>query len=123
MHTMGLFDADTHVIECEQTWEYLEPSERHLKPVAVTSDNPVPALKRYLFDRPPDEKAANIRKFWLIDGRCFPRAIGDRSLSPGVTEVTDVPARLKLMDELGVDVQVLYPTFLLAPPSERPDIQ
>ena len=45
----------------------------------------------------------------------------------GTTEATrelkDVPARLRQMDELGVDVQVLYPTTMLSAVSEKPEVE
>jgi predicted TIM-barrel fold metal-dependent hydrolase len=38
-------------------------------------------------------------------------------------EMGDITARLKHMDELGVDVQVLYPTFCLRPFTRRRDLE
>src|SRR5207244_8039837 len=35
----------------------------------------------------------------------------------------DLEARLKHMDELGVDIQVLYPTIFLRPYTKRPDLE
>ena len=35
----------------------------------------------------------------------------------------DVPARLKHMDELGVSIQVLYPTLFLIPLTPRPEVE
>ena len=32
---MGFIDVDTHVIECEDTWDCMEPSERQYRPVPV----------------------------------------------------------------------------------------
>ncbi|MYK34869.1 MAG: hypothetical protein F4045_07115, partial [Chloroflexi bacterium] len=29
---MGIIDADAHVIEIDQTWDYMDPSERHYRP-------------------------------------------------------------------------------------------
>ena len=36
--------------------------------------------------------------------------------------MSDLSARLKHMDELGIDFQVIYPTFFITPVSRRPDI-
>src|SRR5205807_1729782 len=32
---MPVIDADTHVVEAEQTWNYLDPSEQQFRPVIV----------------------------------------------------------------------------------------
>jgi predicted TIM-barrel fold metal-dependent hydrolase len=37
-------------------------------------------------------------------------------------EMSDLGARLKHMDQLGIDLQVIYPTFFITPVSRRPDI-
>ena len=29
---MGIIDADAHVIEIDETWEYMDPGERQYKP-------------------------------------------------------------------------------------------
>lgn len=115
---MRVIDADCHVIESDQTWEYLDPQDIEFKPMAV--ENP---------DRPD-------RPMWVIDGRARQRPFGTSATgSPseelsGFSETTfqtrsvgDVDARLAHMDELGVDVQVLYPTIYLTRISERPEVE
>ncbi len=32
---MGSIDSDAHVIECETTFEYMDPEFEHLKPMVV----------------------------------------------------------------------------------------
>ena len=34
--TMAVIDADTHVIETEHTWDYMDPSEQQFRPLVVT---------------------------------------------------------------------------------------
>jgi len=34
--TMAVIDADTHVIETEHTWDYMDPSEQQFRPIVVT---------------------------------------------------------------------------------------
>jgi len=34
---MPTIDADAHVLECEETWEYVEPSAQQYRPVAVAT--------------------------------------------------------------------------------------
>ena len=41
---MAVIDADTHVIETEHTWDYLDPSEQQFRPIVVT---PRGALHKY----------------------------------------------------------------------------
>ena len=33
---MAVIDADTHVIETEHTWDYMDPSEQQFRPLVVT---------------------------------------------------------------------------------------
>src|SRR5579885_380128 len=105
---MPVIDSDTHVIECERTWDYLEGDERRYRPYAVTGDSNNPR---------------GSRKFWLLDGHMFSRGGGDPELPAGIKEMSDVPERLRRMDALGVDIQILYPTFMQAAVSSRPEIQ
>ena len=96
---MPTIDADTHVIETERTWDYMDESEAQFKPVTVTSSS------------------APGRQFWLIDGKVFGRGSNVGKEFPEASrEMKDVEIRLRHMDELGVDVQVLYPSLFFAIP-------
>jgi predicted TIM-barrel fold metal-dependent hydrolase len=107
---MIVVDADAHVRETEDTWEYLAPGERHLKPTTTVVDADP--------NRPPT-------RYWNIEGRRQLRQLVDDQVT-GTTvetrELLDVPARLRHMDELGVDVQVLYPTLFLVEFTESPEV-
>ena len=108
---MAVIDADAHVIETERTWEYMREEESQFRPLSVATTNS---------DRPR-------REFWLIGDRAGGRAFGkNRSAGTGTTdasrELTDVQERLTHMDELGIDIQVLYPTLFLRPLSARPEV-
>ncbi len=100
---MPTIDADAHVVETERTWEYIEELDRKFKPLALTS---------------------NGKRYWLIDGRRIRRAgnIGEDT-SEASREMKDIEARLRHMDSLGVDVQVLYPSLFLIPLTERPRVE
>jgi len=101
-------DADTHVIETERTWEYMGLSEEAFKPTSVQETSP----------------SGEIRQFWLIDGRRFPRRANiGLETSEATREMTDIEARLAHMDQLGVDVHVLYPTIFLRPLTDRPEVE
>jgi len=102
---MLIIDADAHVIENESTWDYMLESERQFKPKIVGSNNP-----KDPFD------------YWLVDGRVIPRNNVGRDLPVAAREMSDLGARIKHMNELGIDLQVVYPTFFITPVSRRPDI-
>ena len=47
----------------------------------------------------------------MIDGRVIPRNNVGRDLPVAAREMSDLSVRIKHMDELGIDCQVIYPTF------------
>ena len=102
---MKVIDADAHVIENESTWDYMLESEKAFRPKIVGAANGKDA-----FD------------YWMIDGRVIPRNNVGRDLPKESREMSDLSARIKHMDELGIDVQVIYPTIFITPVSRRPDI-
>jgi len=104
---MPMIDADTHVDESESTWEKLEgtPYAKYI-PITVTL--------------PPDEaKRAGytsvVSRSWLVEGRLQNRAVRDEINHPlrVFRELEDVPGRVAHMDRMGVDVQVIFPTFFI----------
>ena len=114
---MPVIDADTHVIENEQTWEYLEADEQAFKPVVVVPKHGGAA------NVPGFGGQQAVEEFWIIDGRILAKRSGfiSTEMSEGAREVSDVEARLAHMDELGVDIHVLY-TSLLGPLTRRPEV-
>lgn len=118
---MAVIDADTHVIETEHTWDYMEPAEQQFRPIVVT---------------PKDEGG---REYWYIDGkirglarqavttpdvRQLEEKLGRKMAAPQeAREGENVAVRLKHMDELGVDIQVLWPTLFLERVADRPEAE
>jgi predicted TIM-barrel fold metal-dependent hydrolase len=96
-------DADAHVDETEATWEFMADEDR-FKPISI--DPGVPTV--------PGDKRAHRR--WVVNGHFGVRRWRDDQRT-GTTQTTreliDIDARLRHMDELRIDVQVLYPTFML----------
>lgn len=94
--TPRTIDADAHVIETPFTWEFMAEAERKHAPFSVTRE-----------DGP---------EYWVVDNRLHPKNnnVGANT-SADQREMRDLDARLKHMDELEVDVQVLYPTLMLRP--------
>ncbi len=106
---MPIVDADAHVHETQHTWDYLSAAEREYRPVVT---------------QVPDPGQDGALEYWVIDGRLQPKQanIGtDTAL--GTREGLDIPGRLRHMDELGVDVQVIYPTVFLRPLTARPEVE
>ncbi len=104
---MPVIDADTHVDESEATWEKLEGTP-YAKYIPVTVTLPPEEAKRAGFN-------PTNRRSWLVEGRLQNRAIRDEVNHPLRVrrELEDVQGRVAHMDEMGVDVQVIFPTFFI----------
>ena len=101
-------DADAHVLETEETWEFMDGADRKYQPEIVGTLNGSGAMDEY----------------WLVDGtlRLKSRNVGkDTPLES--RELRDVAVRLKHMDELKVDIQVIFPTIFIIPLTPRPEIE
>ena len=94
--TPKTIDSDAHVIEIPFTWEFMTKAELKHAPFSVVQDGGT--------------------EYWVIDNRLHPKNsnIGANT-SAEQREMRDLDSRLKHMDELEVDVQVLYPTLMLRP--------
>ncbi len=105
---MHVVDADAHVLESDATWSYLCDSEVSFEPIAITVE----------------KKNGSADEFWLLDGILLPKSQNMGTDTPRESrELTDVGARLRHMDELGVDIQVIYPTVFLRPFTRRPEVE
>jgi predicted TIM-barrel fold metal-dependent hydrolase len=105
---MAVIDSDAHVLETERTWDYMLESERALKPrIVPTPNDPSSGGESWLIDGTYIGKARNV-------GQEFPKES---------REMEDIQARLRHMDELNVDIQVLYPTVFLRPYTRRPEVE
>jgi predicted TIM-barrel fold metal-dependent hydrolase len=106
---MPVIDSDAHVLETMHTWDYMLESERDLRPRIV----------------PTPKDAASGGESWLVDGTYIGKArnVGYDDTSRESREMEDIKARLKHMDELDIDVQVLYPTIFLRPFTRRPEVE
>lgn len=117
---MGWVDADAHVVESPRTWDYLQPSEKKYRPALFA---------------PEDDTQ---KQHWVIDGKIrglfrftfTTEDLVDKSQRFGrqmttsreARDVEDVDARVRHMDELGIDIQVLYPSIFLDQCTERPEV-
>lgn len=102
---MAVIDADAHVIENESTWDHMLDSERRFKPQIVGATNGDPSVD-----------------YWLIDGRLMPRSNVEKSLPEAARDMSDLTIRIAHMDELNIDLQVIYPTIFIFPTARRPEV-
>ena len=92
---MRTIDADAHVIEGAHSWDFMLEADRKFTPKIVVHDG---------------------REYWRVAGSVFPKAVNVGADTPAqARDMRDVGARLRHMDELGIDIQVLYPTLTLRP--------
>ena len=115
---MPVVDADTHVDECDETWAFLLPEHERFRPLTVSPPDG--------YDINPALSPQGYNRFWSFDGTLRVRRNRD-DVRTGTTaetrELRDVPARLRDMDRLGIDTQVMYPTLFLTAVSAKPDIE
>ena len=104
---MSVIDADTHVDESDATWAALEgtPYAKYM-PVTV-----------HMSDEEANRAGFNTttRRSWVVEGRLQNRAVRDEINHPPRVrrELDDVEGRVAHMDEMGVDIQVIFPTFFI----------
>ena len=116
-----VIDADAHVVETERVWDYLEGGDKKFRPSLMPApDNPKRQVwmldgENLGFKFPsPDEEESN---------QHFNRFGREVATPVAAREVSDVSQRLRHMDQLGVDVQVLYNSLWITPLTGRPDAE
>ena len=113
---MTVVDSDSHVVETERTWDFMAPSDAKYRPEVVRDRDGM--------------------DYWVIEGvkRGFARGpVAAKGLSDKVSRrmvvddskrlMEDVPGRIAHMDELAIDVQVLYPTMYIGRMCTQPDTE
>ncbi len=109
---MKTIDADAHVIETPYTFEFMDESEKSHVPLVVGQTSGPTKLSN----------EGNVRtQYWIVDNHAYAKDLNmDSRASQDSREMHDVEARLAHMDELEIDVQVLYPTLFLRPCTDKP---
>jgi predicted TIM-barrel fold metal-dependent hydrolase len=116
-----IIDADAHVIETEHTWDYLDAPDRKFRPELLHS-NDNPGVEYWALDgqaigfRNPTLTEQDLEAKAREAGRTFQTPAGAR-------EMRDVELRLRHMDRLGIDVQVLHNTLWITRVAERPEAE
>ncbi len=87
----------------------MDPADRQFRPQAATTTH-------------PDGRE---QKLWLTQGHSVPRGgVGPTpQISQAMREMRDIPARVKHMDQLGIDLQIVFPTFFLQPFTQHGEIE
>src|SRR5437773_7417243 len=112
---MRILDADGHIWESEAMFADVAPEFYPRRPVLVSM--------------PLDTDAGDANRPWLVEGKVAPRFSGrgvtfppsfpgspsaeTRLATIGSQTLEDVDARLKGMDDFGLEQQVVYPTLFL----------
>lgn len=110
---LNTIDADAHVIEQPYTWTFIEDKDKRYIPSVLNFGS---GVERF-------GAQGNVQKeFWVVDGRLQAKEanLGIDNTTPESREMRDVSARLRHMDEMNVDAQVLYPTLFLRPITQNP---
>ena len=110
-----IIDADAHIEESEAMFERLDSEFRPRRPLPVRLDR--------------DTVYGRYNAVWLIDGETYPKLVGkggtifrtptlmeaatQKRESIGAQEITDVPARIRDMDKVKIDTQVVFPSLFL----------
>jgi uncharacterized protein len=116
-----IIDADAHVVETEQTWNYLDGADKKFRPQLFSSaDN---SAMQYWFCegkaigfRPPTLTEQELIALSKETGRELKTEVGAR-------ELRDVELRLQHMDRLGIDVQVLFNTMWIARVADKAEAE
>lgn len=111
---MFTIDADAHVIETKRTWSFMRDDEQAFRPQIFVRDvndgAPVGSEQRH--------------QFWMIDGKLHSKGSNvGKDVPSAAAEMEDIDRRLAHMDEIGIDVQVLFPSLFLRPLTSEPDVE
>ena len=103
---MGYIDCDTHVIESLKAWSYLSPEDDHFRPSEKKTDG-------------TQSQWQGLTHFWeMPSGQLIICGLNVESPPghppPAVRLLDDVAGRVEWMDDLGVETQVVIPSFFLA---------
>jgi predicted TIM-barrel fold metal-dependent hydrolase len=108
---MPRIDADAHVIETARTWSYMTGPDAEFRP--------------QVFLRDPNDGApyrSNQRnEYWKIGDHFQTKTNVGNDVPEEARDMVDIDKRLNHMDEVGIDVQVLFPTLFLRPTTTEHD--
>jgi predicted TIM-barrel fold metal-dependent hydrolase len=105
---MTVIDADAHVIESDLTWAFLSEEDRKYAPMILEQTGGASRQTN---------RGAVSKEWWMFGTNIQPADsnVNTEDLPAESREMADVTRRLAHMDQLGIDVQVLYTTVFLSP--------
>ena len=108
---MAVIDSDAHVLETPESWRFMEGEDRKFVPGIFT--------QTFGHTLQANDLKATQSNYWMVGNRTFSkdRNVGTE-MSRAIRGMEDIPGRLAHMDELGIDIQILYPTIYLRPVSD-----
>jgi predicted TIM-barrel fold metal-dependent hydrolase len=114
---MQVIDADAHIEESVKTWEFIDPAFYARRPIPV--------------EIPLDTSWGDCNAAWIIDDRI--RRFGatptlmqrahKKDVEIPSQELTDVKARVRDLDRLGIQKQVIFPSLMLGCLAEDVDLE
>jgi predicted TIM-barrel fold metal-dependent hydrolase len=106
-------DADAHVVETPKTWSYMRETEQDFRPqifVRNTGDGaPVRSNQR--------------NEYWKIGDYWQTKTNVGYDVPDEARDMIDIERRLAHMEEIGIDMQVLFPTIFLQPCTKDHDAE
>ena len=110
---MTIIDADAHVIETPETWTYMTGEDEQFRPQIFERSDRDSAPHR------PNQRT----EYWVIDERMLSKGSNvGRDVPEDSRVLASVESRLRHMDEIGVDIAVIFPTLFLRPLTREPDV-
>jgi hypothetical protein len=118
----AVIDADAHVIKSNLTWDYLKPAEEKYRP-KIAIDNSNPKIKKW--DVNGEVRAFVVETVEAPDGIGTTAGKSDRNVgTPAETrQLRDIEGRLKHMDALDIDIQILHNSLWLYSLTTDPDAE
>jgi uncharacterized protein len=118
---MPAIDADAHVVESEHTWDYMDAADQRYRPRLVGGEGES-GRQHWMVEGKIRGLARNVltaRQFAEVSARA-----GRLMDTPQETrEMENVEARVRHMDELGIDIQVLHPTIFIERVADTPEAE
>ena len=114
--SLRIVDADAHVIETPKTFSYIDGNHKRYRPVLLQPTDTGDTIQT-------QGGVDTTKTYWLVDGQVWSgtRNQDYNETTAGQREMTDIEGRLAHMDQMGIDAQVLYPTFFLSIKTESPE--
>jgi predicted TIM-barrel fold metal-dependent hydrolase len=116
---MPVIDADAHVVETERSWDFMDPGDAGHRPILVVPPGE-PGNLYWEIDAKPRRRATLIRD--AGQRRTLPKG-KNTAVPEEAREMADLEARIRHMDKLGIDVQVLHNTLFIEAVADRSETE